>query len=497
MDMGQYMGVFVAECRELIESLNLSIVELERATDAPGTIDEIFRVAHSFKGISSTMGFDRMAGLTHEMEHLLDIVRSGGRAVDEELITVLLGCLDMLEQAVDSIEVDGDEGIDPTALVAQLQVLSHDEGAVAAVAAPAAAATATLPDPGGFPSGVALLHVHVEIDPACDSASIRAYMAYGAAEAVAEPMWSEPSPEDLDTWEEPRLDLLVLDEGPELVAELEAALARIPELSVVSVARWVPDAEPVAPAVVAPAPVAPVLLDAELAPTARIDDTAASADAAPDVAVAGGSQMRQRKSGTVRVDAERLDSLMHLMGEVVIHRSMLEVLIRDRDLDGAAAAVQELRRSTQALQTEVMNVRMVPVETALMRMPRLVRDLATKLGKEVELVISGADTEIDRSVVDALGEPLVHLVRNGLDHGIEPPDEREASGKPRTATLAIGAQHAGGNVLITVADDGRGVDPDRVKARAIERGIITRDEAALLDEAGAVELLFRPGFSTA
>ncbi len=185
------------------------------------------------------------------------------------------------------------------------------------------------------------------------------------------------------------------------------------------------------------------------------------------------------------------------MGEVVVHRSAVEARLRDRDLDGATEAVQVLRCSTQSLQAEVMNVRMVPVESALMRMPRLVRDLSAKLGKDVELKLTGADTEIDRSVVDALGDPLVHLVRNGLDHGIETPEERIAAGKPPTATLEIGARHAGGNVIISVTDDGRGVDTERVKARALERGLITAEEATNLDAAGAIELLFRAGFSTA
>ncbi len=501
MDMGQYMGVFVAECRELLESLNLSIVELETSADPAATIDEIFRVAHSFKGISSTMGFEQMAGLTHWMEHLLDIVRSGGRGVDQQLITLLLGCLDMLEQAVDSIEGDGSEGIDPAALIAQLEALSDPvEAKLAAAPDPSVAeapaevtgSDSPLPPADHLPEGIELLHVHVAIQPGCDAMSIRAFMAYSAVESTTEPVWALPAAEDVDSWEQPDLHLLVVREHDGLAAELQEALDRIPELESVTIREHATaaavdaepqttTAEPAAPTLeVVPEPAAPAHAAAEAAQASRT---------APAV--------KQRKSGTVRVDAERLDSLMHQMGEVVVHRSAVERCLRDRDMDAANEAIQELRRATQSLQGEVMRMRMVPVESALMRMPRLVRDLCAKLDKDVSLEITGAETEIDRSVVDALGEPLVHLVRNGLDHGIEAPDEREAAGKARTATLGIGAHHEGGNVVITVRDDGRGVDPDRVKARAIERGIVTAEEAALLDDGGVIELLFQPGFSTA
>jgi two-component system chemotaxis sensor kinase CheA len=479
MDMSRYIDVFVAECRELIDSLNLSILELERAPASPVTIDEIFRVAHTLKGTSSTMGFHRMAGLTHDMEHLLDVVRSGGRAVDHEVVSVLLGCLDVLERAVDSIESGGGEGIDPDSLSRQLQALAAG-GVVDVAAAPSVARSkpddAGLPDRSTLPDGVDLLHVAVDIDPDCTATSIRAFMAFSAVESTCEPVWSRPAAEDIDDWNHPRIDVLVVREHDQLAGELRDALARIPELAGVDVLAWgtEPETEP---------------LHVEAA--AR-DVESARNDEAPSEA----TSIRRRRRGTIRVDAERLDALMHLMGEVVVHRSAVEACLRGSDVTAAGAAMQDLRRSTQSLQAEVMRVRMVPVETALMRVPRLVRDLSAKLGKQVDLVITGADTEIDRSVVDALGDPLVHLVRNGIDHGIEDPRERRAAGKAATATLRIGARHQGGSVVITVEDDGRGVDVEQVRAHAIERGIVDRDEAALLDDGGVVELLFHPGFST-
>jgi two-component system chemotaxis sensor kinase CheA len=185
------------------------------------------------------------------------------------------------------------------------------------------------------------------------------------------------------------------------------------------------------------------------------------------------------------------------MGELVVHRTRVESLAQGAAVDGLAEAVGDLTRSSQALQALVMQVRMIEVDAVFMRFPRLVRDLSAKMGKQVELILTGRDTELDRTVVDALGDPLVHLVRNSLDHALEPPAEREAAGKPATGVLELSARQAGGNVVITVRDDGRGIDPERVARKAAERGIITADEAAAVDMARAIELLFAPGFSTA
>jgi two-component system, chemotaxis family, sensor kinase CheA len=205
----------------------------------------------------------------------------------------------------------------------------------------------------------------------------------------------------------------------------------------------------------------------------------------------------KKAAATVRVDAERLDQLMHNMGELVVHRTLVESLAAHADVPGLSQAMQELTRSSQALQAMVMQVRMIPVDAVFMRFPRLVRDLSGKLGKDVELKLVGKDTELDRTVVELLGDPLVHLVRNSLDHGLEPPEDRAKAGKVKAGTLEISARHAGGNVVIEVRDDGRGIDPEKIGRRAVERGLISAEAAASLDGARAAELLFAPGFSTA
>ena len=188
---------------------------------------------------------------------------------------------------------------------------------------------------------------------------------------------------------------------------------------------------------------------------------------------------------------------MHLMGELVVQRTHVEALSAEADVPGLGQAMQELTRSSHALQAMVMQIRMIPVDAVFTRFPRLVRDVATRLGKQVELDLVGKDTELDRTVVDAIGDPLVHLIRNALDHGLESPADRVAAGKPPTGKLTIAARHAGGSIAITVSDDGHGIDPQKVAAVAVARGLITREQAQLIDMRAAIELLFAPGFSTA
>ena len=198
------------------------------------------------------------------------------------------------------------------------------------------------------------------------------------------------------------------------------------------------------------------------------------------------------------MDAERLDQLMHFMGELVLHRTQVEALAADADVPGLSQAMQNLTRTSHALQAMVMQVRMIPVEAVFLRFPRLVRDLSTKLGKQVELELVGKDTELDRTVVDALGDPLVHLIRNSLDHGLEGPEERQKAGKPASGTLHLSARHAGGNVVIEVRDDGRGINPAKVAQKAAERGLIAEPTPSRRPTwRRPIELLFHPGFSTA
>jgi two-component system chemotaxis sensor kinase CheA len=471
MDTNAYMEMFLAECREHLQELNLAIVRIEEKPDDPATVDEIFRIAHSLKGMSATMGFERMAALTHQMEDVFELLRQRSTPLERAAVDVLFECVDALEGAINGIESNGEEGFDPASLIERLQGLARARtpdqdvarrgGEAVPNEVPASAA-------GAVAAGQAVLHASVTLDPETLMPAVRAYMVLAAAGDLGTIVSSAPEVEDVEAFDGRIVDLWLL-------AEVEADALRT-TLAAVADVRSV------------------VVVDgsaAEEAPADADADTASIVELAP-VAVLEPS----RSATTVRVDAERLDSLMHLMGELVVQRTRVEALANMADVPELPQAMQELTRCSQALQAIVMQVRMIPVEAVFSRLPRLVRDLSSKLDKKVELEVVGQDTELDRTVVDALGDPLVHLVRNALDHGFESPADRTAGGKPPTGILRISARHAGGNVVITVTDDGRGVDPAAVAAIAVRRGLLTREQAESVDAARAIELLFTAGFST-
>ncbi len=479
MDVSEYLGMFLAESREHLQNLNLAVIRIEKSPDDRDTLDEIFRIAHSLKGMSGTMGFAQMAALTHKMEDVFETLRGRSDAIEHSVADVLLGCLDTLEAALDSIETTGAEGLDATALVARLGDLVGEQGhSPAAAPAGEAATTGARPEMvQAYDGDTPLLQIEIALADDVMMPAVRAYMVLAAIADHGEVIHSAPGSDEVDTFDGRRIEAWLVTEHE--VATIEAAVQVVPDIGAVSVsvAESTAEAADEPPAAEAPAEAEQA---AKPAPTAG----AAAAPAA-------------RSATTVRVDAERLDQLMHYMGELVVHRTRVESLAAGSGVEGLTEAIGELTRSSQSLQAMVMQVRMIEVDAVFMRFPRLVRDLSTKFGKQVELVMNGRDTELDRTVVDALGDPLVHLVRNSLDHALESPEERVAAGKPATGTLELAARHAGSNVVITVRDDGRGIDPELVARRAAERGLIPADAVQTVDMARAIELLFAPGFSTA
>jgi two-component system, chemotaxis family, sensor kinase CheA len=469
MDTSQYLPMFIAECREHLQELNLAVVRIEEQPDDRATVDEIFRIAHSLKGMSATMGFEGMAALTHQMEDVFELLRQRSGGLGRETVDVLLECLDALSGAIDAIEADGAERLEPAPLVERLRGLVRDRTPDQRVARHGGAAAAPLPGAvvDAVAAGQAMLHARVTLGDETLMPAVRAYMVIAAAADLGTVVASAPEEDDVEAFDGRRVDLWITAEVE--AAALSAALTSVPDVETAEVAE-----------------VAKALVEGEPEP---------AAPAAMPV-VAGERGDTGRAAATVRVDAERLDQLMHLMGELVVQRTQVEVLAAQADVPGLSQAMQDLTRCSHALQSIVMQVRMIPVEAVFLRFPRLVRDLSSKLGKHVELELVGQDTELDRTVVDALGDPLVHLVRNALDHGLEAPADREAAGKPAAGTVRISARHAGGNVVITVTDDGRGVDRSAVTAKAVRAGLITAEQAETVDMARAIELLFAPGFST-
>ncbi|MDO8188209.1 chemotaxis protein CheA [Conexibacter sp. JD483] len=498
MDTSEYLPMFLAESREHLQELNLAVVRIEENPDDRETVDEIFRIAHSLKGMSATMGFAAIARLTHQMEDVFELLRQRADGLSREAIDVLFKCLDALEAAVEEIATDGAERLEPGPLIEQLKGLIRDRTPEQELDRIGGVELPDLPLARELADGARIVHVVADLSEEALMPAVRAFMFFAALGELGEIVGSIPAQDSVEQFQGSRLEAWLASDREDEVIE--------------TAARNVSDVED-------------VLLDEaqdDLTPPSRETLAAAHADAEPAVVggppvleppapVANGngtapaSAKGQRTAAanhahagaTVRVDAERLDQLMHHMGELVIHRTVVETLANDAAVPGLQQAIQDLARSSQALQAMVMQVRMIPVEAVFLRFPRLVRDLSSKLSKEVELQLVGQETELDRTVVDALGDPLVHLVRNALDHGLEPPEEREAAGKPRTGVLEISARHAGGNVIISVRDDGRGVDPARVAQKAFERGLISEEAIPTIDSQRAAELLFTAGFSTA
>jgi two-component system chemotaxis sensor kinase CheA len=476
MDTSEYMTMFLAESREHLDALNLAVIRIEETPDDRDTLDEIFRTAHSLKGMSATMGFAQIAALTHKMEDVFEVLRGRTEGVDRSAIDVLLECLDALSGAVESIAEEGAESLDPSGLIVRLESLLLEEGAAAA-AAEAQSQAAAMPSIELLEGlqGVTVAHVRAELVSGVMMPSVRAYMVLAALGDHGELVGSVPTAEAVDSFEGAVIEAwLATDHEHDAISK---TVLGVPDVGTVSVSEHGAQAE------------APV----QAAEAAPAEAGAGAAAKTP----ANRAEPGRKAAATVRVDADRLDQLMHLMGELVVNRTTVESLAGAAQVDGLSEAVQDLTRSSQALQALVMRVRMIPVEAVFLRFPRLVRDLSSKFDKQVELVLTGQETELDRTVVDMLGDPLVHLVRNSLDHALEMPEERRAAGKPETGTLEISARHAGSNVVITVRDDGRGVDPSRVAKKALERGLISADQVAEVDMDRAIELLFSAGFSTA
>ncbi|WP_372791097.1 Hpt domain-containing protein [Paraconexibacter sp.] len=481
MDTSEYLPMFLAECREHLQELNIAVVKLEESPDDRDTLDEIFRAAHSLKGMSATMGFEGIARLTHQMEDVFELLRQRNASLPAAVVDVLLECLDALEAAIDAIDGSGGERIDPDPLISRLAALVRDDDVDDPLAGPADASPAPVVIPE-LADGERVVHVRVTLSDDVMMPTVRAYMVLAAIAEHGAVVSSAPAQDAIDDFAGKVVEATVVAIAED--AALEAAIRAVDDVKDVRLGTPDPDA-PVTPAGPLEVVGGPSRSDAP-----QQDRTAApgSGEEAP---------LTKKAATTVRVDAERLDQLMHAMGELVVQRTLVEGLASEADMPSLTQAVQELTRTSQALQSMVMQIRMIPVEAVFLRFPRLVRDVSSKLGKQVELEIVGQETELDRTVVDALGDPLVHLIRNSLDHGLEPPDERTAAGKHATGTLRITARHAGGNIVISVADDGRGIDPQKVGERAVQRGLITAEQAATLDVPGAIELLFAPGFSTA
>ncbi len=528
MDVSQYLEIFLDEAGEHLQNLNTQILELEQDPENENTINEIFRAAHSLKGMAGTMGYKRMQNLTHDMENVFSEVRNGNIKIQSEMIDILFQCLDALQEYTDNIRNSSDEGTNENEpIIRALNDILNGKVGGSTPAAPAeekkeeAPATAegeaaSSDEPWydinydetqisviteASKQGKNVYGIKVSVSPECVLKAARAFLVVKAVEEKGDIVVSNPSSQDLED-EKFDLDftLIVLSEEPienliaaaEAVSEIASAKGEKLDVSKLKVAE---DEESAA------APAA----SAEPTPAAAAPAAATPAAPAAPAAANAPAKAQEKKPGkaivnrTVRVDIEKLDSLMNLVSELITAKNSLVSASSSAESNNSQfnEQIEYLESVTSNLHESVMKVRMVPIESTVNKFPRMIRDLQKTLGKKLDFYMSGEETELDRTVVDEIGDPIMHLLRNSADHGIESAEIRAQRGKPETGSIWLDAYQDGNNVIIEVRDDGNGIDIEAVRAKGIERGVVTPEQAAAMSDKEVINLLFNAGFSTA
>lgn len=510
MELSQYLSMFIDESKEHLQSLNENLLNLESNPKDISIVHNIFRSAHTLKGMSATMGFEDIAALTHEMENVLDLVRNSKIDMDPYIFDCIFKSLDSLESMVEDIIQGGTGKEDVSPIVTSLRsIVTGDykkgQAATTTVAAKEPAKGIEVDEfqysilQQSIDSGFLVFYIEVSVNENCVLKAARAYMVFDAMERMGEIIKSTPSVQEIEQEKFDRSFSLYfiskVDQGT-----LEKEILNVSEIAsaviiTVDTESLVELSRPIAEIETARQEIAAAV--AATVPTVDVASPKASEPAANAVAAkpaAGGAPVASR---TIRVDIERLDALMNLFSELLIDRVRLEQLASEVKRNDLTETVEHMSRVSSDLQNIVLKLRMVPVDSVFNRFPRMIRDLAKSLDKKVDLVITGADTELDRTVIDEIGDPLVHLLRNAVDHGIESISERVSVGKPEQGTIQLRAFHSGNHVFIEIEEDGKGIYRDKVLKTALKNGLLTAEQAAKLTDHEVYNLLFASGFSTA
>ena len=507
MDMNQYLDIFIEEAREHLQQLNVSLLELEKDNRNKEVLNEVFRVAHTLKGMSGTMGFSKMQTLTHRMEDVLDALRNDRFIADSNMVDVLFKCLDALEIYVNTIAATAQEGDEAFLdVVGELQKIMQNTGS-----GEKAENKASMPDKAkdikkeepavkseivelnqydinvikrAIETDMNVFQIHVVLDKGCLLKAARAFIVFQILEKNSEVIKSIPKVEDIED-ERFGYDFTVVVITEKTEEFFKQEINSVAEISAVEIV--------------------PVIID-ELDSTEAEEEDYSNNDldkieAAASAALAQNNTADQHKKfqktgKTVRVDIERLDILMNLVSELIIIKTRLEESSVSKD-DANVESIEYLERITTSLHDAVMRVRMVPVETVFNRFPRMIRDISRELKKDIELHMSGEETELDRTVIDEIGDPLIHILRNSADHGLETHEERLKVNKSAAGNIYLRAFQDGNNVVIEVEDDGRGIDVEKVRKKIIQKGMESQEFVSTLSDKEVIEYLFKPNFSTA
>ena len=518
MDESQYLEIFIDESNEHLQTLSDELMVLEKEPENKDTINEIFRAAHSLKGMAGTMGYKRMQNLTHNMENVFSEIRNDKMKVNSKLVDVLFQCLDALESYVDNIRNTQDEGTDDNEpIIKELNDFLANEGQENAQpkeekpqeeAKPEGGTDETITDVSladfeknavneALKKGMHVCNIHVYVDPNCILKAARAFLVFKNLEGHGDVIKSMPSVQDI---EDEKFDfdfsiVFVTEEEASKILDIIKNVSEIKDAVLTEIKEPLKTEDDNAPAEASKEEhkdEAPAQDSAEKKPApSAAKKPAQAASAKPGVKPVGRS---------VRVDIEKLDVLMNLVSELIIAKNGLVASASDEEGNAANQGFHEqieyLERVTTNLHESVMKVRMMPIESVVSKFPRMIRDLSKKLNKKMELYMTGEETELDRTVIDEIGDPLMHLLRNSADHGLESAEVRAERGKPEVGSIFLNAYQDGNNVVIEVGDDGNGIDVEKVKAKAIEKGNITEEQAEMMTEKEIIDLLFRPSFST-
>ncbi|ATW25697.1 chemotaxis protein CheA [Candidatus Formimonas warabiya] len=483
------IDVFFDELNEKLEVMSNGLLLLEKNGVDGETIDEIFRAAHTVKGSSGIMGFEKMSHLTHEIENVLDRFRHNDMEVSSELVSLLFECLDCLKILQNEIH-DGEEKSDIKVLVEKLHTYSQQE---------MAEHQSTVPEKKDFwllteeetrlirenaAKGLQPYGVRAIFDAQCMMKTVRAMILLENLSGVGQVLRSHPTREALgDDIEEDEIDVIILtDRNFNTIQQLINTVADIASFDV-KVLSWEQEEEQ------------------NLQSSGEEQEEEVKREKDPSDKKEG----EKNVSHTVRVDIRKLDTLMNLIGELVIDRTRLTQLNNvfenryggDGDIVSLRQISSHLARVTNELQEEIMKTRMLPIAQVFNRFPRMVRDLSQRFGKDIQLIIEGKETELDRTLIEAIADPLIHLIRNAVDHGLELPEERKKAGKPLTGKVCLRARQQENHIVIEVEDDGRGMDEEKLKRHAVEKGLLSQERANTMSTREALNLIFLPGFSTA
>lgn len=513
MDMSQYMEIFIDETKEHLQGLNESLLQLEQNPQDIATLNEIFRVAHTLKGMAGTMGFNKMAKLTHDMENVLHALRSNEIIVTPNLVDTLFMCLDALENYTENIVNTGSEGNnDYNSIILELNNVAHKKSEpVVKQPEPVQQSQKAEENVDGNTyataqfklnqyeqnvaykakeMGMNVLKITVVLNKGCVLKSARSFIIFQTLERHSEIIKSEPRVEDI---EDEKFDfeftvICVTKEDPSFFSNDINSIAEIEEVLITSLAADEFQ--------LSEAGIGSESNSADSLKTVKATEVESTSDNKQEENSQNASQHKTKTGKTVRVDIDRLDVLMNLVSELIIIKTRLEGIDGGERSQAYSEAVEYLERITTNLHDAVMKVRMVPVEMVFNRFPRMIRDVSRDLKKEIILNMSGEETELDRTVIDEIGDPLIHLLRNSADHGIESIEKRKESGKPATGQINLRAYQDGNNVVIEVNDDGQGINLEKVKKKAIDKGLVKKEIANSLTQKDIVDFLFKPSFST-